>query len=101
MARGRPLCAPIRNAYIRAREIAAGKIIQLLGSCACFTPGGWTTIRGATGESVGHRHFAGEHCAFDNQGFMSGGCDTGEWPARAVLAHDGVIGASSRTAARA
>ena len=56
-----------------------------LGSYACFTPGQWTTIRGAIGESVGDLHFAGEHCAFDNQGFMEGGCETGEWAARALL----------------
>ena len=56
-----------------------------LGSYACFTPGQWTTIRGAIGESVGNLHFAGEHCAFDNQGFMEGGCETGEWAASALL----------------
>ena len=56
-----------------------------LGSYACFTPGQWTTIRGAMGESVGQLHFAGEHCAFDNQGFMEGGVETGEWAAAAVL----------------
>lgn len=56
-----------------------------LGSYACFTPGQWTTIRGAMGERVGHLHFAGEHCAFDNQGFMEGGVETGEWAAAAVL----------------
>jgi len=56
-----------------------------LGSYACFTPGQWTTIRGAIGESVGQLHFAGEHCAFDNQGFMEGGVETGEWAAAAIL----------------
>ncbi|MET0226173.1 MAG: FAD-dependent oxidoreductase [Dokdonella sp.] len=56
------------------------------GSYACFTPGQWTTLRGAIGERVGHLHFAGEHCAFDNQGFMEGGVETGEWAAQAILA---------------
>lgn len=55
------------------------------GSYACFTPGQWTTIRGAIGEPVGNLHFAGEHCAFDNQGFMEGGVETGEWAAQALL----------------
>ena len=55
------------------------------GSYACFTPGQWTTIRGAIGERVGTLHFAGEHCAFDNQGFMEGGVETGEWAASAIL----------------
>ena len=56
-----------------------------LGSYACFRPGQWTTLRGAIGERVGNLHFAGEHCAFDNQGFMEGGVETGEWAAQAIL----------------
>jgi monoamine oxidase len=56
-----------------------------LGSYACFTPGQWTRVRGAIGESVGNLHFAGEHCALDNQGFMEGGVETGEWAATAIL----------------
>jgi monoamine oxidase len=56
-----------------------------LGSYACFGPGDWTSIRGAIGESAGRLHFAGEHCAFDNQGFMEGGAETGEWAAAAIL----------------
>lgn len=57
-----------------------------LGSYACFTTGQWTSIRGAIGERAGNLHFAGEHCAFDNQGFMEGGVETGEWAAAAILA---------------
>ena len=56
-----------------------------LGSYACFGPGQWTTVRGAIGERVGDLHFAGEHCALDNQGFMEGGCETGTWAAAAIL----------------
>jgi len=56
-----------------------------LGSYACYTPGQWTTLRGAVGEPVGNVYFAGEHCAFDNQGFMEGGVETGEWAAQAIL----------------
>ncbi|MFZ1724348.1 MAG: FAD-dependent oxidoreductase [Dokdonella sp.] len=56
-----------------------------LGSYACFRPGQWTTLRGAISERVGNLHFAGEHCAFDNQGFMEGGVETGEWAAQAIL----------------
>ncbi|MFZ2237808.1 MAG: FAD-dependent oxidoreductase, partial [Dokdonella sp.] len=59
-----------------------------LGSYACFMPGQWTTLRGAIGERVGNLHFAGEHCAFDNQGFMEGGVETGEWVAQAVITND-------------
>ena len=60
-----------------------------LGSYACLRPGDWTGIRGAMGESVGGLHFAGEHCALDTQGFMEGGCESGETAARAVLAQRG------------
>jgi len=57
-----------------------------LGSYACFTPGQWTTLRGAIGEPVGNLYFAGEHCAFDNQGFMEGGVESGEWAGQAIVA---------------
>ncbi len=56
-----------------------------LGSYACFRPGQWTGLRGAIGEPVGQLHFAGEHCSFDNQGFMEGGCESGELVAAALL----------------
>ncbi|TVQ34459.1 MAG: FAD-dependent oxidoreductase, partial [Wenzhouxiangella sp.] len=55
------------------------------GSYACYGPGQWTGLRGAAAESFGGLHFAGEHCALDNQGYMEGGCETGEAAARAVL----------------
>ncbi|RDZ26205.1 flavin monoamine oxidase family protein [Lysobacter silvisoli] len=55
------------------------------GSYACLRPGDWTGLRGAMGESVGGLHFAGEHCALDTQGFMEGGCESGETAAQAVL----------------
>lgn len=60
------------------------------GSYACYTVGTWTTLRGAVGESVGRLHFAGEHAAMDTQGFMEGGCESGELAAAAVLAGRGV-----------
>jgi monoamine oxidase len=34
---------------------------------------------------VGNLHFAGEHCSLDAQGFMEGGCETGERAAAEVL----------------
>jgi monoamine oxidase len=58
----------------------------VLGSYACLRPGDWTGLRGVMGESVGGLHFAGEHCALDTQGFMEGGCVSGEAAARSVLA---------------
>lgn len=59
-----------------------------LGSYACFRPGQWTTLRGAIGMPVGDLHFAGEHCSFDNQGFMEGGCESGELVAATLLGRD-------------
>ena len=54
-------------------------------SYACYLPGQWTTMRGVEGESVQNLHFAGEHCSLDSQGFMNGGCETGERAAAAAL----------------
>ncbi|GAB3380944.1 hypothetical protein GCM10027432_07770 [Lysobacter fragariae] len=61
------------------------------GSYACFRPGDWSTLRGVMGEAVGGLHFAGEHCALDTQGFMEGGCESGETAAREVLAQLGLV----------
>jgi monoamine oxidase len=72
-----------------------------LGSYASYHPGQWTALRGAEGESVDRLHFAGEHCSLPAQGFMEGGCETGEAAARAVLAAAGMRSASRRTALRA
>ena len=60
------------------------------GSYACFRPGQWSALRGAIGESVGGLHFAGEHCALETQGFMEGGCESGEIAAAAVAARLGL-----------
>ena len=64
-----------------------------LGSYACFRPGDWSGLRGAMAESVGGLHFAGEHCAAETQGFMEGGCESGELAAHAVLAQRGITAA--------
>jgi monoamine oxidase len=66
------------------------------GSYACYTVGAWTTLRGAVGESADRLHFAGEHAALDTQGFMEGGCESGELAAAAVLAGRGVAQALSQ-----
>ena len=60
------------------------------GSYACLRPGDWSSLRGLMGEAAGGLHFAGEHCALDTQGFMEGGCESGEIAAREVLAQRGV-----------
>jgi len=58
---------------------------QTLGSYASYLTGQWTTLRGAEGLRTGNLHFAGEHTSLDFQGFMNGGCESGERVAREVL----------------
>jgi monoamine oxidase len=65
------------------------------GSYAAYLPGQWTTLRGAEGERAGTLHFAGEHTSLDAQGFMEGGCESGERAAREVLASLGLGAAPS------
>lgn len=65
------------------------------GSYAAYLPGQWTAIRGAEGERAGTLHFAGEHTSRDAQGFMEGGCESGERAAREVLASLGLGAAPS------
>jgi monoamine oxidase len=55
------------------------------GSYASYLVGQWTTIGGAEAEPVGPLRFAGEHCSRDAQGFMEGGCETGEAAAAELL----------------
>lgn len=60
------------------------------GSYACFGPGDWTSIREHIAATNGNLYFAGEHCSPDNQGFMEGGCESGEVAADALLARRGL-----------
>jgi monoamine oxidase len=60
------------------------------GSYAGYLAGQWTSIRGSEGESSGRLFFAGEHCSLAAQGFMEGGCETGERAATEILTSLGV-----------
>jgi monoamine oxidase len=53
-----------------------------LGSYACYTPGQWTTLAGIEGRPVGRLYFAGEHCHFENAGFMDSAARSGRTVAR-------------------
>lgn len=55
------------------------------GSYAGYRVGQWTSIGGAEAAPVGRLYFAGEHCSREAQGFMEGGCATGEEAAAAIL----------------
>jgi monoamine oxidase len=72
-----------------------------LGSYASYHPGQWSTLRGVEGRSEcdGTLHFAGEHCSLEAQGFMEGGCETGEAAACAVLTALGLIAGTAPTQA--
>jgi monoamine oxidase len=60
------------------------------GSYVCLRPGDWTRFAGAFDAAVGRLRFAGEHCSRYAQGFMEGGCESGERVARTLLAELGV-----------
>ena len=70
------------------------------GSYAGYKVGQWTGIAGAEGEAVDRLYFAGEHCSRAAQGFMEGGCETGERAAKEILRSVGVplrkVGAAPR-----
>ena len=68
------------------------------GSYASYLVGQWTSIAGAEGEAVGRLRFAGEHCSLEAQGFMEGGCETGEAVAQALLEEMGLKRAALRRA---
>ncbi|MBI3272165.1 MAG: FAD-dependent oxidoreductase [Planctomycetes bacterium] len=70
------------------------------GSFACYRVGQITAFGGAEGEPVGRLFFAGEHCARESQGYMNGGCQTGERAAREVLADLGVAGGGAEARGR-
>jgi monoamine oxidase len=55
------------------------------GSYAGYRVGQWTSIGGVEAAPVGRLYFAGEHCSREAQGFMEGGCATGEEAAAAIL----------------
>lgn len=55
------------------------------GSYSCYLVGQWTQMYGVEGERVGNLFFAGEHTSLEFQGYMEGGCETGEAVAIAIL----------------
>lgn len=56
-----------------------------LGSYLCYRPGEFTRFYGVEGERVGNLFFAGEHTSLEYQGYMEGGCETGELVASDIL----------------
>lgn len=56
------------------------------GSYSAYRVGQWTAFSGAEAEAVGGLHFCGEHTSVDAQGYMEGGCASGERVAEEILA---------------
>lgn len=54
------------------------------GSYTCYTVGQFTGIGGAEKIPVGNIYFAGEHCSYNNQGFMEGAAETGKYVAERI-----------------
>jgi monoamine oxidase len=55
------------------------------GSYSCYLVGQWTQMYGVEGERFGNLYFAGEHTSLENQGYMEGGCETGQRAALEIL----------------
>jgi monoamine oxidase len=57
------------------------------GGYACYMPGQVVGLRGVEGEPVGGLYFAGEHTSLEHQGYMNGGCESGERAALEMQRH--------------
>jgi monoamine oxidase len=70
------------------------------GSYSCYLVGQWTQMLGVEGERVGNLFFAGEHTSVENQGYMEGGCETGQRAAFEILQDLGLTVAADALNAR-
>ncbi|MCC3572490.1 MAG: FAD-dependent oxidoreductase [Microcoleus sp. PH2017_40_RAT_O_B] len=75
------------------RNLRTGKAVRAFwpgerffkGSYSCYLVGQWTQMYGVEGERFGNLYFAGEHTSLENQGYMEGGCETGQRAALEIL----------------
>jgi monoamine oxidase len=70
------------------------------GSYACYLVGQWTQMYTVEGEKVGNLYFAGEHTSLENQGYMEGGCETGQRAALEILEDLGLTAAANALTTR-
>jgi monoamine oxidase len=90
------------------RNLRTGKAVRAYwpgerffkGSYSCYLVGQWTQMYGVEGERVGNLFFAGEHTSLENQGYMEGGCETGQRAAFEILQDLGLTGAADALNAR-
>jgi monoamine oxidase len=90
------------------RNLRTGKAVRAYwpgerffkGSYSCYLVGQWTQMLGVEGERVGNLFFAGEHTSVENQGYMEGGCETGQRAAVEILQDLGLIASADALNAR-
>ena len=83
----------IERVFPGVRNLRSGKAVRAYwpgerffkGSYSCYLVGQWTQMYGVEGERVGNLFFAGEHTSLENQGYMEGGCETGQRAAAEIL----------------
>ncbi|MBD2385920.1 flavin monoamine oxidase family protein [Cylindrospermum sp. FACHB-282] len=80
----------IRNVYRQATTAYWPGEEYTRGAYACYLVGQWTRLAGSEQQRVGNIFFAGEHCSLSFQGYMEGGCRTGEVAAKRILKDLGV-----------
>ena len=80
------------------RNLRTGKAVRAFwqgeryskGSYSCYLVGQWTQMHGVEGQRLRNIYFAGEHTSLENQGYMEGGCETGQRAALEILKDLGV-----------
>ena len=90
------------------RNLRSGKAVRAYwpgerffkGSYSCYLVGQTTQMLGVEGERVGNLFFAGEHTSVENQGYMEGGCETGQRAAVEILQDLGLIASADALNAR-
>lgn len=90
------------------RNLRTGKAVRAFwpgerfakGSYSCYLVGQWTQMYGVEEERVGNLYFAGEHTSLENQGYMEGGCETGQRAALEILEDLGLTGAANALTTR-
>jgi monoamine oxidase len=90
------------------RNLRTGKAVRAFwpgerffkGSYGCYLVGQWTQMYTVEGERVGNLYFAGEHTSLENQGYMEGGCETGQRAALEILEDLGLTAAANALTTR-
>jgi len=98
----------IERVFPGVRNLRSGKAVRAYwpgerffkGSYSCYLVGQWTKMYGVEGERVGNLYFAGEHTSLENQGYMEGGCETGQRAAAEILQDLGLTVAADALNAR-